>query len=424
MGQLTRTISPRTTAALVATPGTGQVTVTLPAHADALGTATRTLTRTPAFGAPVTLSATATTYTDLAVSSGQTYAYSYTVTDQRGLTSAASTASCTPVDPGTNAEFVGNMQALGVQGSTNGPTYVVGSVGNPVTPGVGKYATAQTYHTAYQLGYQPRPVPHPLGKNTTVSLHFNDYANRNGGTAPDGFDLGPAPRGSTSGTPPQIPADRCERRHMRVLEGNYPYDGRTIWAAHRFIMMKVDCAPDPNYAMCIQQWHYEPDSTMPDSTQYPANPPFAVYASFNGTIANPIVTLALALKFSASRPAYNNTVTSVASLPIGTVNLDHENDLLWAIAFGWNATGTNVGRTRCWFNGAAVIDRTGGNCYNQAKMTYPKNGLYGANWKFSNATTFPIVTRRKIYQDEDRQDWSGNGSFSIVDPVTYAGARM
>jgi hypothetical protein len=377
-----------------------------------------------------------TSYARTGLGSATTRFYRVSAVDNANNESAGSpTFSGTTLTSGLVIPFVGNMEALGVQGSTNGPTYLTGTSATPVSTNAlpQHYATSQTYISAYQLGFQPRPEAHPLGRSTTVSRHAVDYVTTQGGIAPDGYDLGPAPRGSSSGTPPQLPYDRCERRLIRSNEGSIPYDGKTFWWALRFILRKADCAPDSVKSMIMCQFHYEPDSSMVAGNP-PSQPPMGLYAQFGGTAANPIVTLSVNAKYSEVRPTSNSTMQSVGPQSAGTVNLDHENDIVIAFLPGCRQTPTTnglaaptnigadrVGRTRLWLNDVLQFDRFGGNCYNQDKMVYVKNGGYLALWRFLPQ---PLVTRRIIFFDEDRHDHTGNGSYDAVSPVTYQGARI
>lgn len=83
MSSLGKTIGPRLEGALTATTAGSTVNLSWPAATDAVGSASYTLTRTPAFAAAVTT--TDLSYADTSASGNPVYAV--TVTDARGLTS-------------------------------------------------------------------------------------------------------------------------------------------------------------------------------------------------------------------------------------------------------------------------------------------------------------------------------------------------
>ncbi len=85
MSTLNRKVSPRVTS-LTAVPRVSQVELSWPAPQDCFGAVTQVLTRSPAFAGVVT--PTARDYTDTTVATGQSYTYSLTVIDGRGLSSA------------------------------------------------------------------------------------------------------------------------------------------------------------------------------------------------------------------------------------------------------------------------------------------------------------------------------------------------
>jgi hypothetical protein len=83
LSSLRKTIGPRLAGVLSATTAGSTVNLAWPAATDVVGTALYTVTRVPAFAAPVTTTATA--YADTTASGNPVY--SVTVTDSRGLTS-------------------------------------------------------------------------------------------------------------------------------------------------------------------------------------------------------------------------------------------------------------------------------------------------------------------------------------------------
>lgn len=125
MGTLTRTIAPRT-GILSATPSAGQVLVSIPDAQDALGAVTKTLTRTPAFAAPVAI--TSATYLDTQVAGGTAYTYAYRVTDSRGIASFPVSASATVPNSGTAATKILQSNGSGANVYTTPAAFVAALV--------------------------------------------------------------------------------------------------------------------------------------------------------------------------------------------------------------------------------------------------------------------------------------------------------
>lgn len=123
MGSLTRTVSPQILT-FTATATTGQIALAWTTK-NTLGTTIATLTRSPAFAAPVT--PTGLSYTDTTVIGGTLYTYTLNLGDSRSLNAVALQASGTP--PSGAGGFTANSGFGGSGSFTDGGSITISGTG-------------------------------------------------------------------------------------------------------------------------------------------------------------------------------------------------------------------------------------------------------------------------------------------------------